>query len=323
MRFLFFVFLFNSLIQVNFAETQKDSTLTKDSLTQINPLIVNKQDSATLARTAFVADSLTWYYLRPNPSRSNLFVEKLLRNFITTDPYLITPPKNLKIRSNSYGVGHDLKKTPLWFLVVNLLLLLFLGITRVAFRRETEIIFRAFYDKRMLNEVVKEGNIFSSWQFLSFFLIFSFTTALFIFLLLYKTKASYAATDFNSYVIVSGLILLFLGLKILTLKLTGFLFHIQKLVSAYINIIYLIYLNTLFFLLPLTIIINLVGFQKGYLLIWVLISLTSIIIGFQFVRNTINILLNYRLSKFYLILYLCTLEICPIIIFAKTINTSF
>ncbi|MBC7654281.1 MAG: DUF4271 domain-containing protein, partial [Oligoflexus sp.] len=39
-------------------------------------------------------------------------------------------------------------------------------------------------------------------------------------------------------------------------------------------------------------------------------------------RITFNILLNYRLSKFYLILYLCTLEICPIILFAKTISTS-
>jgi hypothetical protein len=47
-----------------------------------------------------------------------------------------------------------------------------------------------------------------------------------------------------------------------------------------------------------------------------------VIIGVQFIRITFNILLNYKLSKFYLIIYLCALEICPIILLAKTISIS-
>ena len=127
---------------------------------------------------------------------------------------------------------------------------------------------------------------------------------------------------FASFLIISVFVFLFFSLKILVLKFLGFLFQIQKLITDYLNIIYLTFFNSLFLLLPITFCLVFADIRQGYIIIWTFFILFSAIMAYQFTRITINILLNYRLSKFYLILYLCTLEICPILLFAKTINIS-
>ncbi|HTN19416.1 MAG TPA: DUF4271 domain-containing protein [Pelobium sp.] len=279
-------------------------------------------DSAALARKNFVRDSLTWYFLKPDPKRANPYVEKLLKDNITTDPYLLSLPKNLKIINNPYGVGNYLNKYPVWFLVAVLVLLTMFGVVRLVFSKEISNLFRAFFDNRVLSQIDKEENVLITWQFIFLYLIFSFTVGLFICLLMYKTSASDAATDFSSFLIISLAAFVFFGLKIFTVKFIGFLFELQKLTREYLNIIYLTYINSLFLLLPATFILTFVGFNHGHLVVWGFVLLFSILMGFQLLRVTFKILLNHQLSKFYLFLYLCTLEICPILLFVKTINIS-
>lgn len=279
-------------------------------------------DSAALARKNFVRDSLIWYFLKPDPKRANPYVEKLLKDNITTDPYLLSLPKNLKIINNPYGVGNYLNKYPVWFLVAVLVLLTMFGVVRLVFSKEISNLFRAFFDNRVLSQIDKEENVLITWQFIFLYLIFSFTVGLFICLLMYKTSASDAATDFSSFLIISLVAFVFFGLKIFTVKFIGFLFELQKLTREYLNIIYLTYINSLFLLLPATFILTFVGFNHGHLVVWGFVLLFSILMGFQLLRVTFKILLNHQLSKFYLFLYLCTLEICPILLFVKTINIS-
>nr|WP_294900553.1 DUF4271 domain-containing protein [uncultured Pedobacter sp.] len=279
-------------------------------------------DSAALARKNFVRDSITWHFLRPDPNRANPYVEQLLVNNVTTDPYLLSLPKNFKRVNNPYGVGNYLNKYPTWFLVAILTLLTMFGVVRLVFSKEIANLFRAFFDNRVLSQIDKEENVLITWQFIFLYLIFSFTVGLFICLLMYKTGASSAATDFSSFLIVSLAAFVFFGLKIFTIKFLGFLFELQKLTREYLNIIYLTYINSLFLLLPATFILTFVGFNHGHLVIWGFVVLFSIFIGFQLLRLTFKILLNHQLSKFYLFLYLCTLEICPILLFVKTINSS-
>jgi hypothetical protein len=323
MRFLLFVLFLFCFALAGFADVQKDSLiLKKDSFQSSNIKKRFLPDSATLVRKAFLRDSLTYQYLKPDPNRPNPFIEDLLRKVIITDPYLLTPAKSVKIKKSNFGTGEYIGKMPIWFFLVIILLLVFFGIIKIAFKKQIDLIFKAFYDNRTLHQINKEENIFMSWQFLFLYLIFSFTIGLFTCLILYKTKASSSATDFNTFLIVSFFVFIFFGLKILMVRFLGIVFKVQKLVREYTNIIYLTYFNLLFVLLPITFCLSLINLENQYTLFWLITALLLIIIAFQFIRITINILLNYRLSKFYLILYLCALEICPILIFARTINIS-
>lgn len=322
MRYILTFVLFFCISQTSLGYALQDSTQNTDTVVKIKYKQLTALDSAVLARKAFVKDSLTWYFLKPDPKRANAYVEKLLKDNVTTDPYLLSLPKNFKKVNSSYGLGVFINKYPKWFLLVTIVLLCLFAIVKIVFSKEMSVIFNAFFDDRTLSQISKEDNVLITWQFLFLYLIFSFAIGLLICLLMYKTKASNAATDFKSFLLISLFAFVFFGLKILSLKLIGFLFDLKKITKEYLNFIYLTYVNSLFILLPVVFSLSLVSINQGYIIIWAFLILFSGLIGFQFIRIAIKILLNHQLSKFYLFLYLCTLEICPIILFAKTIDIS-
>ena len=321
MRLLYLLLL---LFCTNFAKginIEQDS-LIKDSIFKFRNNKYSAIDSAEKARITLFRDSLIYTYLKPNPNRANQFTDSLLKTVLVYDKYLLTPPKSVKIKKNNYGFGEIKAKDPVWFLLTSIILLIFFAIIKILFKKEVDLIFRAFFDNRTLGQVNKEDNVFVSWQFLFLYLNFVFSIGLFVCLIFYKTSASVSAAEFSIFLLVSLFAFVFFGLKILVLRLLGFVFKVQKLVRDYTNIIYLTYFNLLFILLPITFCLVLINLQEQYYLFWTIMMLFSGIITFQFLRITFNILLNYRIPKFYLIIYLCALEICPILIFAKTINTS-
>lgn len=321
MRFIYILFLpyffFSapkaSLKQV-FSPGDSSANFQKNNVALIN--------SATNTSNSSLRDSLAYFYIKPNPKRVNLFTDSLLRASLVNDRYLLTPAKSLKIKKYDYGFGEIIPKDPLWFLVSSITLLVFFGIIKIVFKKEVDLILKAFFDNRTLGQINKEDNVFVSWQFLFLYLIFSFTIGLFVYLIFYKTLGSGATAEFLIFLLISLFAFVFLGLKILLLKLLGFIFEVQNLIKDYTNIIYLTYFNLLFILLPVTFCLTLINLQEHYYVFWSFMILLAGILIFQYVRITINILLKYKLSKFYLILYLCILEVCPILIFAKTINIS-
>ncbi|MBC7653672.1 MAG: DUF4271 domain-containing protein [Oligoflexus sp.] len=305
------------------AQNAKDSTMVKtDTTTKTKIKYYPIIDSVALAKKNFTRDSIINYFLNPDPKRENQFFNKLIADNLVSDPYLLSLPKNIKIVKSNYGLGQFLKQDPLWFLISILIILLSFGVLKVIFSKEISLLLKAFFDTRTLTQINKEDNALVSWHFFFLYVLFCLTLGLFICIGLYKLKGSAPAKNIDTYLVISGLIFLFFGLKIFLLRFIGFLFQIQKLVRDYLNLIYLTYFNTLFLLLPITLYLILTTFVYGNLISNIFLVAFFGIIGVQFIRITFNILLNYRLSKFYLILYLCTLEICPIILFAKTISTS-
>lgn len=321
MRLLYLLLL---VFCTNFAHAiniEQDSSI-KDSIFKFRNNKYSAIDSVAKARITLVRDSLIYTYLKPNPNRANQFTDSLLKTVLVYDKYLLTPPKSVKIKKNNYGFGEIKAKDPVWFLLTSIILLIFFAIIKILFKKEVDLIFRAFFDNRTLGQVNKEDNVFVSWQFLFLYLNFVFSVGLFVCLIFYKSSASISAAEFSIFLLVSLFAFVFFGLKILVLRLLGFVFKVQKLVRDYTNIIYLTYFNLLFVLLPITFCLVLINLQEQYYLFWTIMMLFSGIITFQFLRITFNILLNYRIPKFYLIIYLCALEICPILIFVKTIDTS-
>jgi hypothetical protein len=322
-RFLLGIIFFLAINQNSNAQIVSDTSSLKNS---VDSVLRTKRyvivDSAALARKAFVADSLTYYFIKPDPKRANPYFEQLMSDFIVTDPYLLNLPKSIKIVSNNYGLGLFLKKSPQIFIYIFLTILTFFGIVRVVFDKELKDIFKAFYNNRFLAQISKDDSSLVSWQFLFLFIILALSTGLFISIYLYKFNGNQSVTHIDSFLILTLIAFGFYALKIFVLKFIGFVFLIQKLTKDYINIIYLTYFNSLFLLIPITLCLILLDINQKNYIIDTLLVLFSVVFGIQFIRIAINILLNYKLSKFYLILYLCALEICPLILFAKTINIS-
>lgn len=322
-RLLLGIIFFSAFNSSLFAQISRDSVRNLN----IDTVVISNSnykiiDSAALARKAFIADSLTYQYLKPDPKRINPYYNQLVKDFFVTDPFLLSSPKGIKVVNNNYGLGLYMKKSPKLFIFIFLFILVFFGVVRVLFSKELSNIFRAFYDNRFLAQFSKDDNYLFSWQFLFLFIILSLTIGLFISTLLFKYNGNQSVVQIETFLILTLVSFIFLFFKIFVLKLIGSLFLIQKLTKDYINFICITLFNSIFLLFPIILCLILLDTNRENYIIESFLIFLLLIFSLQFVRIAINLLINYRLSIFYLILYLCALEICPLILFAKTINIS-
>ena len=106
----------------------------------------------------------------------------------------------------------------------------------------------------------------------------------------------------------------------MVLQFIGFVFDVNKVVGEYISILYLTYFNIAFVFLPLTLCFCLLSAQFAPYILIVAFILVVVIFIWQYLRSSVNIISNFRFHKFYLFIYLCALEICPILILIKALN---
>jgi hypothetical protein len=122
---------------------------------------------------------------------------------------------------------------------------------------------------------------------------------------------------------LSIVIITLFATKFLVLKFIGFVFDINKLVSEYITALSLTYFNITFVFLPVALCFSLISDQFIPYLLVVTLLLVVVIFVWQYLRSSVGIISNFRFHKFYLFIYLCALEICPILILIKALNIGF
>ena len=207
-----------------------------------------------------------------------------------------------------------------WVLAFIVLLLIVFAVLRISFAKQLQNIIQAFYSNRGLNNLNKEDNIFSSWPFLFLFIQFGFTIGMFFYLVAQYYKVASQYQGYRFFLIISALIIVLYAFKILLLRVLGHLFNIQKAVHEYVSILYLSYFNISLIFIPLVVAFALSPLKYGIYYIVISCVFVGIIFAIQFIRAGVNILSHYRFSKFYLIMYFCALEICPILILIKAIG---
>lgn len=282
------------------------------------------RDSAFYARQKFVTDSIlshTW--LIPD----SLLSSSLLIDSIMKAKAFSRPPGepwfaiyNKAKKESKYQTGAPLPKGNVWVLGFIALLLIVFAVLKNSFSKQLDSIVQSFFSNRILNNLNKEDNLFTSWPFLLLFIQFGFTVGMFFYLVTQYYHISYGGGGFKFFLTISVTIVVLYAFKIILLRLLGFLFNIQKPVHEYISILYLSYFNISLIFIPLVVAFALSPLRYGLYYIIISFVLLAVIFAFQFIRAGVNILSHYRLSKIYLFLYFCALEICPILILIKAIG---
>lgn len=282
------------------------------------------RDSAFLARQKFVTDSImthTWM-LPDSLINRHILIDSIVKanvfEKLDLDAWFKKYGKFKKV--NKFRTGSPMPKGKTWVLGFIFLLLVVFAVLRIAFAKQLQDIIQSFYSNRGLNNLNKEDNVFSSWPFLFLFIQFGFTIGMFFYLVAQYYQLAYAQQGFRFFVSVSILIIVLYALKILLLRLLGHLFNVQKAVNEYVSILYLSYFNISLIFIPLVVAFALSPLKYGIYYIVISFILLAVIFTFQFIRAGVNILSHYRFSKFYLFMYFCALEICPILILIKAIG---
>ena len=289
---------------------------------QVKPFRIVK-DSAYYARQKFVTDSIihhTWI-LPDSLLSSTLLMDSILAEVNKKAggrPWFTIHDKAKK--ESLYKVGDALPKGDVWVLSFIAFMLLVFAILKRYFSKPLFTMVHAFFSNRVLNNLYKEDNLFTSWPFLLLFIQFGFTIGMFFYLVTQYYQVSYGVSGFQFFLTTSIFIIILYTLKVLLLKLLGHIFNIQKPVHEYIIILYLSYFNLSLLFIPLVVAFALTSLKYGLNYIIISLFIAGIIFTFQVFRAGINILSHYRFSKVYLFLYFCALEICPILILIKAVG---
>jgi len=273
--------------------------------------------AALVARQQFMADSLAMEYVRqPDSNRVNQFAQAML-NEMAYKGYGF-----LDVHFKQQSVvreGSARRMRDQWIIAIIICLLLYAGILNLVMGKDIDIVFRSFYNKRS-SQSGKEESLLNSRAFIALFVLFGLTSGLFIYQVSVAKEKFYSISGFQLFASLSVIIVVLFALKLLVLQFIGFVFNVNKVVSEYISILYLTYFNIAFVFLPLTLCFCLLSARFAPYILAVAVLLVVVIFVWQYLRSSVNIISNFRFHKFYLFIYLCALEICPVLILIKALN---
>lgn len=198
------------------------------------------------------------------------------------------------------------------FFVLILISFLLIAILKGMYWKHAKLLFMGVFARRYSNQFLREENVFTERVNILTSLIMLINLTLICAKLLMKD-------DINSILIVfTSIGSYFLG-RLLIVRLLGSLFHINEVSKLAVFFSFLFDKTLGFIISPLVLCVYFFAFDIShiFIMIFLFISLTLLFLKIAWLwwigTN------SFGLSKFYIFLYLCLLEISPILLFVKEV----
>ncbi|MCA5004356.1 DUF4271 domain-containing protein [Sphingobacterium bovistauri] len=222
-------------------------------------------------------------------------------------------------RQKSVSPTVDKFHRPVWLVVALVLILVGLALVRIFFSVTFLNVVYGYFNERVLAQISKEDNMLTSWPYIFLYIIFSFSLGLFVVIyvsakedLLFMTISNFTRLS----LVIGGLFVA----KLLLIRIISVIFEAKRMARDYITVLYIVYFNTMLILIPILILaIFLPFYYLDYLAVILGIGVL-LIFSYRILRTALSLLGHLKFSIFYLILYLCALEIAPILILVKSLN---
>lgn len=228
----------------------------------------------------------------------------------------IVTKKNTTAAETKIAFEPTLKKTTetFWPSVVLTTALLLLGFTKAFGAKRFTQIYKSLFSSYSAHEVVREEKVFFHRVNLMLFFVYVFIISLFIyFVSTLINPNSYNALLFP--IIMLGVIVAYL-VKFGANAILAFLFAQSPMVPYYsYNVLLYNYVLGIL-LLPSMALIYFSDFHSNAILMYVILPLIGLILLIRFIRF-FAIGISNNLSILYIILYICTLEILPLVVLGK------
>lgn len=204
-----------------------------------------------------------------------------------------------------------------WLFWIITLSFFLIALSRYYFRSRMQQFFRAAFANRHFKLMEKEGNFFN--ETVTYLLFLNFVIV--ISLLLYQTLSFLQVRplfgEVHPIMVYGFIFLLFLGFYPLKALVTGFLawvFKTHNANSAYLKNIFLFNQLTGLILLPIVAYSIYNPSATGITMAWIIAGIANLI---KVIRGTAMGYNEARFSGYYLILYLCAVEIAPLLVIIK------
>ena len=206
-----------------------------------------------------------------------------------------------------------------WLFIIFVLVIFLIGILRVFYQKKFTLFLNAFISKRFSNQIIREENALTQSTSVVLSIIFFISISLFLFLasrFYHKTIAG--SSEWQKFGIILVGCVIFYFFKLIANKTIGTLFKAYKEIEEYI-------FNQFLVIQVLGILLTILCILLSYSMIFnkeiiILMGLIILVLGFvvRMIKSFSIVNLN-TYSPVYIFLYLCTLEILPLIIIIKLI----
>jgi hypothetical protein len=185
-------------------------------------------------------------------------------------------------------------------------------------RKKLNQVVKRFYITRYANQLSRDE--LSIGNRVSFFLSIFFILTLTLFIsqvMIYYGFHFYTGNIAVLGIVIALIVTIAYSIKFATIKLLGYVFQIQREAADYIMTVFL-FCNTLgLFMLPIVMCLTFVKQIPPSIFIYTGMGLIATFILLRVARGILLGLNSSEISKFYLFVYLCTLEILPFVILVK------
>ena len=212
---------------------------------------------------------------------------------------------------------------PDWILGVLVFCFILLAWVQFFYPKRLKQILLAPYSKRHLNQLVREGNLFSERIAVGLGLIYLLQFPLMAYQaydLMADHKYSYYFTGASVYLILLLIFVVFWLIKVFLMRFLGTIFRTQQSTHEYL-------MNSMLFnfligliLLPLMV---LVVYIKSVFFLKISLIITALLFLLAFIRGLLIGYSQTRFSYLFLFVYLCSLEILPLIVLMKLFRLYF
>ncbi|MEO8147084.1 MAG: DUF4271 domain-containing protein [Bacteroidia bacterium] len=213
------------------------------------------------------------------------------------------------------------KKTHDWFTVILIFIVIAVTSLKVFYSRILFQIFKAFVNNNAANQIVRDENILVQRASVLLSVICYAVLALFAFYVSehYHYENDLIGSGFARFLFISLFIAFAYSLKMISLKIFGFIFNCEKPVAAYIFNLFLINNVLGMALLPLLIILAYFDFPYSNYLLMSAIAIVALFYLYRLIKGVVIWTGITHYNMLYLFLYICALEIAPLLIIIKVI----
>lgn len=209
-----------------------------------------------------------------------------------------------------------------WIFGVLLLCTALLLFTKLLYERRLGQIFTAFFRPRHLAPLVREGNLLSERITPPLILLHMLSFSLFFYQLIYAEIGlpPVFGTDYLFFFLITGAYALFFGFRLLLISVLGWIFASKEYAQTYtVNSIVIDEVWGML-LIPVCLMVYYAPPPAGNYTVMIGSVLFALLLLFKFIRNFMVGLTNPNFSWVYLFLYLCTVEILPVLFLGKLAN---
>jgi len=223
-----------------------------------------------------------------------------------------------------FGMLAELRPSPTlyedWMLMVFILVFIHIAYVRIAYQRRLQRLFNGLMRLQMLRQVMREELVFSHRASVLLFFNFVMLGALVLYL-----SGKYLAWQMpygeglSSYLFFALLLALVYYGKLLFNRMLRWLFADSGLIREYLFEVFLVNKALGLFLIPLALGLAFVHIGAVQPVLMATIVLCGLMLLFRLIQG-FRMSLSYRIPQVYIILYLCTLEILPLLVMLKALE---